>query len=177
MADCDLLDGGIELGCDNNIPGIRNIWFTEKSNVTAIGLSSPGDKINSFTMAGSPAAVFYKFEFNKNTSSYTESESDDQAAGRTLNTITINLVLNRREKAKRDKLMLLGKRKDLVAIIEDNNGLYFYAGQEYGINKTTNEGGSGVAKTDVNQYVITFVGEEPELMNEIEEAAVLAVIE
>lgn len=173
---CESLSGGITLGCDNNIGGITEIYFTEKSNVSSTSLSSPGDEISAFTMAGSPASVFYKFEFNKNTSSYTEEESNDQASGRTLFTQTISLVLNRREKSKRDVLLLLGKRKDLVAVVKDSNGLYWYFGETLGINLTTNSGGSGVNKTDPNQYVLTFVGEEPAPANTVEEAAILAAI-
>jgi hypothetical protein len=176
MAICESLTGGITLGCDNNIGGIKRLFLTEKENVTSVTLGSPTDEITAFTMAGSPAAEFYQFEFNKNTSSYTEELTSDQATGRDLYTQTINLVLNRREKTKRDTLLLLAKRKDLVAIIEDNNGIYWYFGEQYGINVTTNSGGSGVAKSDANQYVITFVGEESEPANTVTAAAVAAVI-
>lgn len=173
---CESLDGGITLGCDNNIGGIKKIYLTEKSNVTSTALSSPGNEISSFTMAGSPAAVFYEFEFNKNTSSYTEELASDQATGRDLYTQTLNLVLNRREKTKRDTLLLLAKRKDLVAIVTDNNDINWYFGAGYGLNLTTNTGGSGVAKTDANQYVLTFVGEESEPANTVTDAALAAVI-
>lgn len=176
MAICESLSGGITLGCDNNIGGIKRLFLTEKSNVSAVTLASPSTEISAFTMAGSPAADFYQFEFNKNTSSYTEELTSDQATGRDLYVQTITLVLNRREKTKRDTLLLLAKRKDLVAIIEDNNGIYWYFGEEYGINLTTNSGGSGVAKSDANQYVLTFVGEESEPANTVQEAAVTAVI-
>lgn len=173
---CDSLNGGIELGCLNNIGGVRWIAFAEKKNVASLVKGSPLDIITAINMTGSPANVFYKFEFNKNTSSYTEDMPEDQASGRALNTITINLVLNRREKAKRDRIMTMYK-KDLVAIIYDNNGLYWYAGEENGLNIATNGGGSGTSKTDVNQYVITLIGEEPALMNEITESAVNLVLE
>jgi hypothetical protein len=173
---CESLNGGITLGCDNNIGGIKRLFLTEKSNVTSTTLGSPTSEITAFTMAGSPAAQFYQFEFNKNTSSYTEEGTSDQATGRDLYVQTISLVLNRREKTKRDTLLLLAKRKDLVAIIEDNNGIYWYFGGEYGLNLTTNAGGSGVAKTDANQYVITFVGEESNPANTVTSAAVSAVI-
>jgi len=176
MNDCDLLDGGIELGCENNIGGVKIIAFTEKPNVSGLTLGSPIEEISAFTMAGSPAAQFYKFEFNKNTSSYTESEEHSQEAGRSLVTQTISLVLNRREKSKRDKLILLGKRKDLVALVKDANDQWLYFGEVNGLNMTTNEGGSGVAKTDPNQYVVTFVGEEPKMANFVQESAALAVI-
>lgn len=172
---CETLDGGITLGCDNNIAGVKSIRFAEKANVTSFTLSSPGGEIDSFTMAGSPAAQFYEFEFNKNTSSYTEETTEDQAAGRSLSVQTVILVLNRREKTKRDIIITLSKRKDLVCTVTDHNDIIWYLGEANGINLTTNTGGSGVAKTDQNQYVLTFVAEEPNPANTVTAAAIAAV--
>jgi hypothetical protein len=172
---CETLDGGITLGCDNNIGGVKKIRFAEKDSVTSFALSSPGSEINSFTMSGSPVAKFYEFEFNKNTSSYTEETTEDQASGRSLSVQTINLVLNRREKTKRDAIITLSRRKDLVCIVTDQNDINWYFGETNGVNLTTNTGGSGVAKTDANQYVLTFVGEEPNPANTVTTAAVTAV--
>ena len=171
---CNNLVAGISLGCDNNFGGVEQIWLLEKSFVSSVTLSSPGNEISLINTTGSPAANFYQFEFNKNTSSYTEEGTSDQATGRDLYTQTINLVLNRREKTKRDTILLLARRKNLVAIVKDNNGIYWYFGESFGLNLTTNGGGSGVAKTDTNQYVITLVGEEPEPANTLTSAAFTA---
>lgn len=176
MSVCESLSGGITLGCGNNLGGILKLYLVEKEMVSSVTLGSPTTTISAFTMTGSPSATFYEFEFNKNTSSYTEEGTSDQATGRDLYIQTITLVLNRREKTKRDTLLLLAKRQDLVAIIKDHNGLYWYFGESYGLNLTTNSGGSGTTKTDPNQYVLTFVGEEPDPANEVDEAAVTAVI-
>ena len=58
---CSNLSSGLTIGCDNNIGGIKEFYVTEKSNITAIGLSSPGDEISTLSMSG----IFYEFEFNK----------------------------------------------------------------------------------------------------------------
>lgn len=167
---CSNLSSGLTLGCDNNIGGIKGIYITEKSNVTGYTLSSPGDEISAFSMSGS----FYEFEFNKNTSSYTEELASDQAAGRDLYTQTVTLVLNRREKTKRDKLILLAQRENLVILVKDQNDVIWYFGETNGMNLTTSAGGSGVAKTDANQYVLTFVGEEPSPANTVTAACLAA---
>lgn len=169
---CSNLSSGLTLGCDNNIGGIKNIYITEKSNVSGIALSSPGDEIDTISMSG----IFYEFQFNKNTSSYTEELASDQTAGRSLYTQTVNLVLNRREKTKRDKLILLAQRETLIIIVKDANDIIWYFGETNGMNLTTAGGGSGVAKTDANQYVLTFVGEEPYPANTVTAACLAANI-
>lgn len=174
MSICDLLNGGISKTCDNNVGGIKEIHLTEKENVTAVTLASPGNQVNALTMLG--GAKFQKFEFNKNTSTFTEETTTDQSNGTELCTQTITLVLTRREKTKRDRLLLLGKFKDLVAIIKDSNDIYWYLGETAGLNLTVKNSEPGTAKTDRNGYTLTFVGEEPEDANEITAAAVAAVI-
>lgn len=169
---CSNLSSGLTLGCDNNIGGIKAIYITEKSNVTSLGLSSPGDEISTISMSGK----FYEFEFNKNTSSYTEELASDVSAGRDLYTQTVTLVLNRREKTKRDKLILLSQRENLHIMVKDQNDIIWYFGETNGMNLTTSAGGSGVAKTDANQYVLTFVGEEPSPANTVTAACLAARI-
>lgn len=174
MADCNILDGGISITCDNNVGGIRKLWLKELSKVTAV-IGSPSNKISTLTV--DDASKFYEFEFTKNSSTYVEDSTTAFETGTELTTQTITLVLNRREQAKRDTILLLGKFKNLVAIIQDSNGLYWYFGESEGINLTNKTGGPGTAKTDRNGYTITFVGSEPEEAREVEEAAVLSVIE
>lgn len=169
---CDTLDGGISLGCDNNIGGVSRMWLTEKSNVTSTTLSSPGDEISAFTMAGSPAAVFYEYEFNQKTCNYVETDTHEETAGRDLVDLNITAVFNRREKTKRDNLLLLrGKR--LACIIEDNNGVIWYAPD---VMMITNAGGSGTQKTDPNQYVITLNSQLADPMNTVASISVVEAV-
>lgn len=178
MADCicENIEEGISKTCDNNIGGLKSpMWVTEKCNIASLTLASPGGQISAITMEA--GTYFYPYEFNKNTSSYTENENNDEANGTTLVTQTLTLVLNRREKTKRDNLMLLNKFKELAIITKDSNDILVLLGEENGMVMTTNEGGSGVTKADRNGYTITFVGQEPSLANEVTEAALLAVLE
>lgn len=170
---CENISGGISLTCSNNIGGIKEIYVTEKCNISSITLGSPDDSISAITMVG--VTKFYKFEFTKNSSSYTEVTNSDSTNGTELTTQTVILKLNRREKTKRDALELLGKFKNLAIIVKDNNDLIMLFGENNGMNRTTQEGGSGVTKTDANGYTITFVGEEPDEANFMS-AAVLATV-
>ena len=173
---CELLNGGIPKDCEKNLGGLfSKMWITERSNILSITKGSPDTTISAITMV-SPS-VFYGFAFNRGTSSYLESQTFDAATGNSMNTQTVTLVLNRREQAKKDKIVLLGGFKEMAIIVRDNNKKYFLLGEEGGCILQTNEGGSGTAKTDSNSYTLTFIGEEGELANEVEESAVLAVIE
>lgn len=172
---CELLTGGISKDCTKNIGGIfTTMWITERSNILSYTKSSPGTDITAFNMR-SPG-YFYAFEFNRGTSNYVESENNDPTTGNTLVTQTITLVLSKREQTKRDVIALLGGLKEMAIVVKDNNGKYWLFGEEDGCILTTNEGGSGTAKTDANNYTLTFVGEESELANEVSEAAIEAVV-
>lgn len=173
MAVCNPLTEGITKGCENNIGGIRELYLADFENVDEVTRTSPDETITAITMI--PGKYFYKFEFNKNTSTFTEVTTTDQAIGSEVCTQTITLVLNRREQEKRDTLLLLGKFKDLAAIVKDANGKYWYVGEYNGLNMTEKNSESGTSRTDRNGYTITFVGEEPEDACEVTEAAVTAV--
>lgn len=175
MPDCDLLDGGLERDCTPNIGGLfTTMWMTEKSNVTGLTRDGVTGIITAFTMT-SPA-VFYPFNFTKGSSSFTESQTFDAPTGNTLVTQTIVLTLNLREQLKRDKIVLLGNFKEMYIVCKDNNGNLFLFGETGGCTLTTNEGGSGTAKTDGNNYVLTFIGEESSIATEVSQAAIDAAV-
>lgn len=177
MSICNVVSGGITKGCENNVGGIRRAWFGNFENLDqeAIVHGSPTRTITSLGLVNA-AQKLQLFEFAKNSSNYTENEANTDD-GNTLVTQVINLIFSRREQAKRDVLVVLGKGKpDLSCIVEDSNGKFFLFGEENGVNLTSNEGGSGTVKTDRNGYSVTFTGEEPELASEISTAFDLSTI-
>lgn len=172
--DCVELFEGIARTCGNNHGGIKKLYLTELCNVSSLTLGSPTTEITAITMSG--AAVFYEFEFIKNTSTFTDVGARSDSGGYVY-TQTINLQLSKREKTKRDTLALLATSgKELVAIVKDANDLYWYLGETNGLTLTENNSESGTAKADFNGYNITFVGEEPDAANTVEESAVTAVL-
>lgn len=172
---CSSAITGVAIGCDNNIGGIKKLYIALRSQITfPLTLSSPADEISGITMIG--GAVFHEFEFTKNTSTYEESLDVNQESGNEVVTQTITLKLNRRQKTKRDALLLLGRFKDLCIIIKDNNDLIWFFGENNGVNLKTNAGGAGTTKQDANGYTLTFIGEEPTLANTVTAAALAAVI-
>ena len=174
MAICNELDAGISKTCDNNTGGVKKIYIAEKDNVSSITHGSPYDTITAISMVSTKK--FYEFVFNKNTSTFTESTTGDQAVGSQVCTQTLTLVLNRREQAKREVLLKLGNFKDLAVIVLDSNDKYFFLGETEGLNMTENSSESGTVKTDRNGYTITFVGEEPEMASEVDSTIIAALL-
>lgn len=174
MAVCNALTSGITKGCDNNVGGIKKIYLTELENIATITHGSPGDTITAITM--DPGKVFYEFEFNKNTSTFTEVTSGDPSVGSEVCVQTTTLVLNRREQTKRDKLLLLGKFKELAEIVLDSNDKYWFLGETAGVILTEKNSENGTVKTDRNGYTLTFVGEEPEDACEVLSSVISTII-
>lgn len=169
---CEALFEGIPKNCLPNRGGIRRAWFTEKCNVASVTLASPSQIISDLDVGSNS---FYGFEFNKNSSTWTEVTTFDRPNGLKTVAQTVTLKIPRREKSKRDTLIILGL-KELVCIIEDANGEFFYLGENDGLEMTENNSENGTAKTDFNGYTLTFVGEEPVEANTILESAVNDVI-
>ena len=174
MAICNELDTGIGKTCDNNTGGVKKIFIAEKDNVASVTPGSPFDTITAITMVS--GKKFYEFAFNKNTSTFTEVTTGDQAVGSQVCTQTLTLVLNRREQAKREVLLKLGNFKDLAVIVLDSNDKYWLLGETEGMNMTENSSENGTVKTDRNGYTITLVGEEPEMASEVDSTVISSIV-
>lgn len=169
-----LLTGGIAKGCENNTGGIQKIYIADACSVESI--TAANGEISDITMVtDSPAPLFYEFSFNRNTSEFTENATVNVENGSLYYAQTVTLVIPRREVAKRNVLALL-MNKDMAVIVKDQNGLYWYMGEVNGMLVTELPSGTGKAKGDLNGYTITLTGEEPAQAQQVEEAAVLAVI-
>lgn len=157
MALCDLLNGGITKSCDNNTGGIDKMYIADFPLVSSY--TEANGSISAITMSGT--ASFYEFEFNRNTSSYSETVNINLQNGTTFFSQAVTLVLSRREKTKREALQkLIAGQKELFIIVKDSNGLYWAFGKDAGAIVTAISGGSGVQKADANNYTITFTAEE-----------------
>lgn len=170
----ELLTGGISLGCENNSGGVRKIYITDFVSVT--GLTQDSDEVITGISLNS-GAVYYDFEFNRNTSSYQETATVSLENGTTFYTQVVTLVIPRREYAKRNKIKLLAAgQKKLSIIVEDSNGLFWLFGEEEGCILSALDGGSGVAKTDLNGYTITLTAEEPDQAKEVDSTIIAGLL-
>lgn len=170
---CDIITEGVAKGCGNNAGGVEKIYVTDLVNVE--GVTETSGHISAFTMAGSPASVFYEFDFNRNTSSFEENQPINVENGSAYYEQKVTLVVPKRELSKRNALKVLAQR-DLAIIVKDGNGTYWYIGKANGALLTESTSGSGLTKADGSKYSLVFTAEEFEPAQTIEESAVLAVI-
>jgi hypothetical protein len=161
-------------GCDNNLGGIRKFYITAKDNIVGTTQDANG-VIDAITLVA--ATTFVEYEFTKNSSNYVEEGSFSLENGSTYYSVTTTLSIPRREQAKRNSIMLIAAgHQDLAIIILDQNGLYWYQGLVNGANLTAQGEGSGTAKADGSKYSLTFLSEEPDMMNEVDPAIIAGLL-
>ncbi len=160
--------------CDLNTGGIRSLYLIRASEVT--GYTESNGTVTAISLSGGSAG-FSTYQFNKAQANYTETGTVSLENGTFFVAQLITIKLVRRQVSTRNSLMLLANGlQDLVAIIEDQNGLFWYFGAENAVNLASLGGGSGAAKGDSNSYDITISGEEPELAFEVSSGIVSALI-
>lgn len=172
--DCNSLTKGIPKNCGGTRGGIKRLFLSDWENIVDITLDSPIDDISAITMA--VGTTFYEFVFNPQSSTFNEKVTGDSAIGTQINTQTINLVLARREKSKRDVIKNLFGFKKLGAIVEDEMGKFWLLGEASGLRMNDLDSQAGTKGVDPNGYTIILVAEELDLANEVQAAAVTAVI-
>lgn len=166
---CNTLTG-VAKSCDPNVKGIKRIYIAEHTEVLSV--TATNGNITAINMQASPAGLFYTYEFRKTSGSMYDETQIDPSQGFDGWTQTVTLVLNRREVSKRNEIAVLAEGfRDLAVIVEDNNGIFWYFGEENGLNLTATTGGSEAAN-----YTLTLLGEEPSQALTVDPAAVLAVL-
>lgn len=166
---------GITYSCTNNIAGLKRIWLANYADITGVTASSG----NVTAMTTATATPFKEFQFNRNTSSIKESVVPNIENGTTFNTITLMLVLSKRESSKSNSLtILLDGQPKLVALVLDLNNNYWILGEptNEGAYVTQLDSDGGVAKGDKNGYDITITSEQDNLAYTVSAAVVAAVI-
>lgn len=156
------LTAGIQLGCRDNVGGLKNMWITDFTNILSL-TSSTGDTITAISGTG----TFYEFQLIRTSSQHTETVNASLENGTVFyqgETVTYFAKL---EQSKRNILKTLAQSQRLAIVVEDNNGAYFYLGQSYGCFISAGTSGTGKALGDQNGYNLTFQYLEPNPMNEL----------
>jgi hypothetical protein len=126
-------------------------------------------------MAG--GSVFYEIKTNKNVCNFTEDAAIDMTNGTSFFNQVATIVLSRRETTKREFIEKLSAgQKQLVLIVLDSNGNYWYFGQVEGAYLTAVTGGSGTAKGDANGYTLTLTAMEAEQAYQVDPTIVAGIL-
>lgn len=173
---CEIISG-ITYNCLTNVGGASNVWLTNYENITGYTANSIGTVTAVSLSAGTS---FVEFQFNRGGASLAEETTINIENGTTFNAATLTFRIPRREAAKRAKLqILLDGQPKVAGILKDFNGLYW----AFGFGQDNSEGayvtaltdGTGVAKTDANQYEVTLVAESPKMSPEVDAAIITSI--
>lgn len=169
MPGCALTQGYAQ-DCRDGIGGVPNVWFIERANVTSV--TEAAGVISTITKA--TAKRFWKYELTKFTASYKETVTSNVQNGTIFYAQELSIALNKMQANTRNELLLLGKN-NLIAVVQDSNGKYWYAGRENGLDLTGGESATGVAAGDRNGYTLTFTAQERELAPEVDDSIIASL--
>ena len=159
---CSQTLAGIARDCATNMGGIVEVLLANKGDVTAVTVTS--SKVTAITMAAS--AHFYKYQFAPETSSMSSNWQVNAQNGTKYVQTDLQMIFNRMETTKRVEILAMAQG-DLVAIVKDANGLYWYLGLDEPLQLSTGDGLSGTARADRNGYSVTLQDNSLELPTEI----------
>ena len=142
---------GLVHDCAANMGGIKAVYLANKADVDAITVAS--DKITGITMAAS--AKFHKYEFARRTGSLSSNWQVNAENGTKFVQTDLLLVFNRMQTTSRVEIAAMAAG-ELVAIVEDNNGVYHFLGMEAPLEISAGDGLTGTAMADRNGYSITL---------------------
>ena len=157
--------------CSPSMGGITEVLLANREDVSAV--TADTGKVTEITMASS--AKFKKYTFARNTGSMTSTYTIDQASGVKYVTTDLLLQFNRMETAKRVEISALAVN-DLVAIVKDAYGIYWYLCYDEPVNASAGDGQTGTARGDANRYTITLQDNSKEMPMEVDSTIVAALI-
>lgn len=168
---CNQTLSGLVKDCSPSMGGITDVLLANREDVSSV--TADTGKVTEITMASS--AKFKKYSFARNTGSMTSTYTIDQASGVRYVTTDLLLQFNRMETAKRVEISALAVN-DLVAIVKDANGIYWYLGYDEPVNASAGDGQTGTARGDANRYTITLQDNSKEMPMEVDSTIIAALI-
>lgn len=172
MAYCNQTLAGIQLDCSTSLGGIKRVYIANYNEVAEV--TETEGKISGITMVD--GKKFKKYQFRKQTGSMNSTLTVDETAGINYVSTEVSLVFTKMETAKRIEMSALAIGQ-LVVIVEDSNGMFWYLGYDDYVSASNGGANTGTAKGDQNAYTLTLKDESDTFPFEVEASAVAAVTE
>ena len=135
--------------CFSSKGGIKNLWIAVyEDNAYVI---SSADTVSDF----SSAITWYKQELKRNVGSLTSTYNYDDANGSSYIQTDVVIVYPKMAKESRLQMNALSLG-DLMAVVEDANGVFYALGAEEPVKKTAGTGETGTERGDRNAYEATL---------------------
>lgn len=142
----------IQTSCgETQVGGIRRVIVACAKDVT---FGAPvDDEIDSITLES--GAKTYQISFRKQSSTFNSEMTIDDATGVRFATTTAEIVVSKMNKARLNAVRGLLK-SEVVAFVEDMNGVWYVMGAENVVTATAATMTTGTAATDANQVALTL---------------------
>ena len=168
---CTQTLSGLTRDCSANMGGIVEALIANFDDVTGVTITD--NQITAIAMASS--AKFKRYAFAKNTGNLTSTYNIDPASGIRYVTSELLLQFNRMQTQARVEITALALG-DLVSIVKDANGKYWYLGKDEPVNASAGDGQTGTARGDANRYTITLQDQSKEMPYEVDPSIVDALV-
>ena len=159
---CSQTLSGLTQDCASSMGGIVEVYLANAADVTAVTLTD--GKVSGITMDTSKK--FKKYEFTRNTGSLSSNYTVDNTTGAKFVTSALLMVFNKMDTTKRIEITAMAQG-ELVAMVKDANGLYWYLGFDAPLHISAGDGLTGTARADRNGYSVTLQDESLEMPHEI----------
>ena len=167
---CNQVLNGLARDCQPSMGGIVEALAINKEYIEEI--TATEGKVTAITLGEEKFKAFY---FARNTGSMTSTYTLDPATGVRYVTTDLVLQFNRMETAKRVEISAMALA-DLVGIVKDANGKYWYLGYDEAVNLSAGDGQTGTARGDANRYTITLQDESLEMPYEVDETIIPSIV-
>lgn len=157
----------IAYDCEPSKGGIVEAYITEYED-GLFTISTGGTSGETYVSAINTGATWYRYQFRRNTGSFTSTLNVDDANGVNYVSTEITLQFTRMEAQKRAAIAALAKG-GLAALVKDANGVWWAFGVEAPVYASNGTGQTGTAATDGNFYNIVLTDEYstfPEAVND-----------
>lgn len=168
---CNQTLNGLLRDCEGSLGGISQVLLANFDDVSGVTVSD--DIITAITMADN--AKFKKYDFRPNTGSMTSTMQRNLENGSLYWQTDLVLAFSKMETVKRIEINAMAIN-DMVAIVKDMNGKYWYLGKDEPIIATAGDGQTGTARADRNGYGITLQDNSRQTPFEVDESIIDALI-
>lgn len=151
---CDLTSGRLEV-CKDIVGGLKAVYFVNFGDMTGVTYDVTNTDVID-TVAGTPSA--YKYEL-KGASTFTQNINSSRENGTTFFEQVLELTFKKLTVKDHKELKLMAYGRPNV-IVEDNNGNFFLAGLQHGMDVTGGTIVTGGAMGDLSGYTLTLTGQE-----------------
>lgn len=170
---CLITIAGITLDCESSLGGIKQVWITQYDNVKSVTVDDETNQISAITLEED--AKWYNYQFRKGTGSLTSTLNVDETAGTNYVSNELALVFTKMETKKRIEIAALSIGQ-LVVVVEDSNGKYWFLGKDDYVSASAGTGVTGTAKGDQNAYTLTLATDSESYPYELSEEAIQSVV-